>query len=194
MYKAILGPRAAVYGDHVELTRITGAFSGKEQDTGRDFASTLGTGGVLGTKFTWPGNEPRYKTVYLTPEKDAYWKKWIWLYNDKMLSKGTFVDLYTIGYDAPEGYAIEKDGSMYYAFYAPDKVTLSQADASGIGGDWAGTVELRGLEAKSYRVTDYVNNKDYGIVSGPVANLKVAFAGSLLLQVTPEGAPHAGGQ
>ena len=25
MYKALLGPRAAIYGDHVELTRITGA-------------------------------------------------------------------------------------------------------------------------------------------------------------------------
>ena len=30
------------------------SFSDKEQDIGRDFASTLGTGGVLGTKFTWP--------------------------------------------------------------------------------------------------------------------------------------------
>jgi alpha-galactosidase len=193
MYKAISGPRSAVYGDHVELTRITGAFSGREQDTGRDFASTLGTGGVLGTKFTWPGNEPKYKTVALTPEKDAYWKKWISLYNEKMLSKGTFLDLYTIGYDVPEAYAIEKDGSMYYAFYAPQKQAGS-ADRTGSSGDWAGSVELRGLEAKSYRVTDYVNKKDYGVVSGPVANLKVAFTDNLLLQATPEGAAKSGGQ
>jgi alpha-galactosidase len=27
MYKAILGPRAAVYGDHVELTRIANVFT-----------------------------------------------------------------------------------------------------------------------------------------------------------------------
>jgi|tagenome__1003787_1003787.scaffolds.fasta_scaffold20990084_14 alpha-galactosidase len=194
MYKAILGPRAAVYGDHVELTRITGAFSGKEQDTGRDFASTLGTGGVLGTKFTWPPSDPKYKTVNLTPEKDAYWKKWISLYNDKMLSKGTFLDLYSIGYDVPEGYAIEKDGSMYYAFYAPDKPATSRGDTSRTAGDWSGTVELRGLQAKTYRVTDYVNHKDYGIVSGPTANLKVTFAESLLLQATPDHSPQSAGR
>ena len=32
-----------------------------------------------------------------------------------MLSKGTFRNLYVYGYDTPEGYAIEKDGKMYYA-------------------------------------------------------------------------------
>jgi alpha-galactosidase len=194
MYKAILGPRAAVYGDHVELTRITGAFSGKEQDTGRDFASTLGTGGVLGTKFTWPPDDPKYKSVNLTPEKDTYWKKWISLYNDKMLSKGTFLDLYTIGYDVPEGYAVEKDGSMYYAFYAPDKVPTSQTSATSTGGEWTGTIELRGLQARNYRVNDYVNQKDYGIVTGPTANLKVAFTESLLLQATPDNNPPSAGR
>jgi len=194
MYKAILGPRAAVYGDHVELTRITGAFSGKEQDTGRDFASTLGTGGVLGTKFTWPPNDPKYKTVNLTPEKSAHWKKWISLYNDKMLSRGTFLDLYTIGYDVPEAYAIEKDGSMYYAFYAPDKAPTSHTNATSTGGEWTGTIELRGLQAKTYRVNDYVNHNDYGIVMGPIANLKVAFSESLLLQATPDNSAHSVGR
>jgi alpha-galactosidase len=194
MYKAILGPRAAVYGDHVELTRITGAFSGKEQDTGRDFASTLGTGGVLGTKFTWPANDPKHKAVYLTPEKDAHWKKWILLYNDTMLSKGAFLDLYTIGYDVPEGYAIEKDGSMYYAFFAPDKKLLARTDASATAGNWTGSLQLRGLQARSYRVIDYVNNKDYGMVTGPTANLQVAFDDSLLLQAAPADSPHSAGR
>jgi alpha-galactosidase len=194
MYKAILGPRAAVYGDHVELTHITGAFSGKEQDTGRDFASTLGTGGVLGTKFTWPANDPKYKTVYLTAEKDAHWKKWILLYNDKMLSKGAFLDLYTIGYDVPEGYAIEKDGSMYYAFFAPDKKLLARTNASATAGNWTGSLQLRGLQARSYRVTDYVSNKDYGTVTGPTANLEVTFDDSLLLQAAPADSPHSAGR
>ncbi len=53
MYKALLGPQAAVYGDHVELTEITNA-NGQEIDLGKDFASTVGTGGVVGTKFVWP--------------------------------------------------------------------------------------------------------------------------------------------
>jgi alpha-galactosidase len=196
MYKAILGPRAAIYGDHVELTHISGAFTDKEQDIGSDFASTLGTGGVLGTKFTWPGKESKYKTVYLTPDKDAHWKKWISLYNEKMLSKGNFLDLYNSGYDTPEGYAIEKDGSMYYAFYAPEKPSSARS-AHGVGGstgasDWTGAIELRGLQPKRYRVTDYVNNKDYGVVTGPVGTINARFADNLLLQVTPEKGAQGG--
>jgi len=180
MYKALLGPHAAIYGDHVELTRITGANTNNEQDVGNDFASTLGTGGVLGTKFTWPDYGPKLKNVYLNPEKEGHWKKWIALYNEKMLSKGNFLDLYVYGYDVPEAYAIEKDGSLYYGFYAP-----SARDKGAGAANWRGEVELRGLLNKTYHVTDYVDGKDYGSVTGPVAKLPVEFSGSLLLQAVP---------
>lgn len=176
MYKALLGPRAAVYGDHVELTRITNV-STNEQDLGTDFASTLGTGGVLGTKFTWPDYGPKFKNVNLTPEKDALWKEWIHLYNEKMLSKGDFLDLYVYGFDVPEAYAIAKDGHFYYAFYAP---------ASRTSKIWSGEVELRGLAAaRNYHVEDYVHHQDLGIVTGPTAKLKVNFSDNLLLEATP---------
>jgi alpha-galactosidase len=178
MYKALLGPNAAIYGDHVELTRISGANTGDEQDVGDDFASTLGTGGVLGTKFTWPDYSPKLKNVYLTKDKEAHWKKWIGLYNKKMLSKGNFLDLYVYGYDSPEAYAIEKNGTMYYAFYAPQP----QGKNAGREGKWNGEVELRGLGNKTYHVRDYVNGKDYGVVTGPRAKLKVEFTGSMLVQ------------
>jgi alpha-galactosidase len=178
MYKALLGPNAAIYGDHVELTRISGANTDKEQDVGDDFASTMGTGGVLGTKFTWPDYSPKLKNVFLTKEKEAHWKKWIALYNEKMLSKGNFLDLYVYGYDSPEAYAIEKNGTMYYAFYAPEPVRKT----GGTSGKWNGEVELRGLGNKTYHVTDYVNGKDYGVVTGPTAKLKVEFTGSMLVQ------------
>jgi len=177
MYKALLGPNAAIYGDHVELSRITGANTDNEQDVGDDFASTLGTGGVLGTKFTWPDYGPKLKNVYLNPEKEEHWKKWIALYNEKMLSKGDFLDLYVYGYDSPEAYAIEKDGAMYYAFYAP-----AGTDKSSKGVNWSGEVELRGLERRGYHVTDYVDGKDYGTVTGPTAKLRVDFTGDLLLE------------
>ena len=174
MYKALLGPNAAVYGDHVELTKISFPSHANERDTGQDFASTLGTGGVLGTKFTWPDYGPKFKDVKLTPEKEAHWKQWIGLYNEKMLSKGTFRDLYVYGYDNPEGYAIEKDGMMYYAFFTP-------ADAA----NWSGELQLRGLAPGEYRVTDYVNGKDFGTVSGPTGKLHADFKSSLLLEATP---------
>jgi alpha-galactosidase len=184
MYKALLGPNAAVYGDHVELTKISFPSHADERDTGRDFASTLGTGGVLGTKFTWPDYGPKFKDVKLTPEKEAHWKQWIGLYNEKMLSKGTFRDLYIYGYDNPEGYAIEKDGKMYFAFYvpAPDDARGNWASS---GDDWSGELQLRGLGPGEHKVTDYVNGKDLGTVTGPVGSLKAHFKSSLLLEATP---------
>jgi alpha-galactosidase len=184
MYKALLGPRAAIYGDHVELTRITHASRDDEQDVGSDFASTLGTGGVLGTKFTWPDYGPKFKNVYLSPEKEAHWKEWIALYNEKMLSRGNFLNLYIYGFDVPEAYAIEKDGHMYYAFYAPAQQQSAQKKDTAPE-HWSGQVELRGLAAKTYHVLDYVHHRDFGTVTGPTAKLQVDITDNLLLEATP---------
>jgi len=176
MYKALLGPEAAVYGDHVELSAMTPLGGGNWSEHGDDFASTLGVGGVPGTKFVWPDMGPKFKPVALTSEKEQHWRKWIGLYNDKMLSKGEFRDLYVYGYDVPEGYAIAKDGKMYYAFFASsDKVPFK------------GEVELRGLKPGAYRVLDYVDGRDLGTVqadAGGTATLKAAFSEHLLLEVS----------
>jgi alpha-galactosidase len=177
MYKALLGPDAAVYGDHVELSAMRRA--GNDWiEYGDDFASTIGVGGVVGTKFVWPDPGPKFKRVLLTQEKEARWKKWIDIYNEKMLSKGTFLDLYTYGYDVPEGYAIEKDGQMYYAFFAPKE-----------NGSWSGEVELRGLKPGTYHVVDYADGNDLGSVhadSNQAPKLKTNFQQHLLLEVSPQ--------
>jgi alpha-galactosidase len=178
MYKALLGPQAAVYGDHVELSSMTPVGKGNWSEHGSDFASTLGTGGVLGTKFVWPDPGAKFKPVALTREKEAHWKKWIALYNEKMLSKGEFRDLYVYGYDSPEAYAIEKDGKMYYAFFA-EKENES----------FAGEVELRGLKPGSYHVVDYAEEKELGTVqaeAGRAARLKTEFKEHLLLEVSAQ--------
>jgi alpha-galactosidase len=141
----------------------------------------MGTGGVLGTKFTWPDYGPKLNDVNLTAQKEEHWKKWIGLYNRKMLSRGTFRDLYTYGYDVPEGYAIEKDGAMYYAFFVPASVKGALEGAS-----WSGEIELRGLEPGKYRVVDYVNNKELGSVTAPDARVQASFTGQLLIEVTKE--------
>jgi alpha-galactosidase len=174
MYKALLGPEAAVYGDHVELSEIRQQ-GGKEVDSGTDFASTIGVGGVPGTKFVLAGADPEFRSLFLTPERESHWKKWLGLYNARLLSEGTFLNLYTYGFDAPEGYAIRKDGAMYYAFYLNPGAS-----------PWQGEVELRGLEPQSYRVTDYANGKDLGSIDGRAPRLKVEFARELLLEVRPE--------
>ncbi len=170
-YKALLGPQAAIYGDHVELSEMTRVGKDNWREHGQDFASTLGTGGVLGTKFTWGDNNPKFKEVALTPEKDAHWKKWISLYNEKKLSQGEFRNLYVYGYDNPEGYAIEKDGLMYYAFFTPDPHI-----------PFRGTVELRGLHEGKYRVVDYVDQKELGTIDASNPKIETSFTGHLLVQ------------
>ena len=181
MYKALLGPDAAVYGDHVELS-VMDRVGKNWVEHGDDFASTIGAGGVVGTKFVWPDPGPKYQAVNLTTEKEAHWKKWIGLYNQKMLSKGEFKDLYVYGYDSPEGYAIAKDGKMYYAFFAPTNAA------------WKGEVELRGLTPGKYRMTDYADGKDLGSIAvtayGPV-KIQAAFRDHLLLEVGPQHLHHA---
>jgi alpha-galactosidase len=184
MYKALLGPRAAVYGDHVELTRIIHPNTPQARQLGVDFASTLGAGGVPGTKFTLPEYSATSPYVFLSPEKDAYWKKWIALYNDKMLSQGDFLDLYTYGYDFPEAYVIEKDGKLYYSFFTSDE-SPSLPSSQNPSKIWQGEIELRGLRPGAYKVVDYVNNREFGTVRGPKAKLIVKFKDSLLLEATP---------
>ena len=178
MYKALLGPEAAVSGDRVELTEVKYA-AGKEVDLGTDFASTIGVGGVPETMFVWPIPKVMYKTESITPEavlltsqREVVWKKWLGIYNSKMLSEGTYRNLYVLGYDVPEGHAIEKDGRMYYAFFAPEP-----------SDSWKGKIELRGLRAGKYRVFDYVNERDLGIVDSRSPRLEVEFSRSLLLEV-----------
>ncbi|MFO7447857.1 MAG: alpha-galactosidase [Ignavibacteriaceae bacterium] len=165
--KTLLGltqSKTAFAGDHVELS-----------DNKSDFASTVGIGGVIATKFTWPvGAHLNKETgdVTLTPEKEKEWAKWIKIYNDNMLSKGLYRgELYDIGFDRPEAHAIKKDQLMYYAFFA---------------NEFSGEIELRGLENKSYTITDYENNKELGTVTGPVAKLKVNFNKHLLIKAEPK--------
>jgi alpha-galactosidase len=184
MYKALLGPQSAIYGDHVELTRMRGENTEHEEDIGDDFASTLGTGGVLGTKFTWPDYGAKFNNVYLNSAKDAHWKEWIGLYNQKMLSKGNFLDLYTYGFDFPEAYAIEKGGDYYYAFFIPEEKDAKKQAAAKTK-PWKGEVELRGLPAGTFRVTDYVHHKELGTVTGPTGKLNVEFTGNLLVEASP---------
>jgi len=93
-----------------------------------------------------------------------------------MLSKGMFRNLYVYGYDAPEGYAIEKDGKMYYAFFSSDPSAT-----------WKGKVELRGLAAGTYHVADYADGKDLGMIQSndqKAPELATEFKGHLLLEVS----------
>ncbi len=160
VYRAII-PKTAYFGDHVELS-----------DNGDDFASSFGIGAVLGTKFTYPKNNPNVKEDYLlTPEKEVIWKKWFSLYDEKMLSTGTYMGgLYDIGYFKPEAHVVKKDDKMYYAFYADE---------------WDGEIELRGLEKdREYTVVEYANDEQRTYtVNGSNPIIKPAFKKDYLIEV-----------
>lgn len=158
-YKAITD-KLAYYADHVELS-----------DNGNDFASQVGIGGVIGSKFTYPKDNPHVKQSYLlTPEKESYYKKWVGIYNDKMLSKGKYLNLYDIGFDKPETHVIQKGDTLYYSFYADE---------------WNGEpIELRGLENKTYTICEYTSDdrKTYGI-DGAKPVIKPEFKNHFLIEV-----------
>lgn len=159
--KALAGDETAYFGDHVDMS-----------DGGDDFASSVGIGAVIGTNFTWPVGASKDKKLALTPQKVEYWGHWIKIYQEKMLPKGEYLgNLYDIGFDRPETHAIRKDGRIYYAFYSPE---------------WKGAVELRGLESRRFRLTDYETQRDLGTVEGPKATLNVGFKKHLLLEARPE--------
>lgn len=164
VYRALI-PKTAYFGDHVELS-----------DNGNDFASSLGIGAVLGTKFTYPKNNPNVKDDYLlTPEKETIWRKWFSLYDEKMLSTGTYMGgLYDIGYFKPETHVIEKEGKMFYAFYAQK---------------WDDEIELRGLDTdKEYTVVEYTTEEKRSYtVHGADPVIKPAFKSSYLIEVHPIG-------
>ena len=167
--KALWGANAPVYMDHVEHIRHDVDMNDKSDtaSVGQDFATSMGPGGVIGTKFTWPAGP---ENMQLTGEREKHWTKWVNLYHEKMLSKGYYLNHYDIAYDKPESHVIQKGDNYYYAFYAKE---------------WQGEIELRGLENKKYKVHDYVNKLDLGIVSGPKAKINPTFKEHLLIECIP---------
>ena len=158
--KALMGPAACYAGDHVELS-----------DRADDFASTVGIGAIVSTKFTWPSDPKPKDSFLLTPAKEAEWRKWIGLYNEKRLAEGQYLGhLYDIGFDKPETHAISKNGRHYFAFYA-DR--------------WSGPVELRGLGPGRYSVADCWTGRAIGPVTAAANRLTVSFERFLLLEATP---------
>lgn len=159
--KGLMGDGVAYFGDHVELS-----------DGASDFASTVGIGGVVGSQFVIPSLAKAPSTSDLTPEREKDFANWLRIYKEKMLSRGQYLGgLYDIGFDRPEAHAIKKGEAMYFAFFAKQ---------------WNGSIELRGLENRSYKIMDYEHNREVGQVQGPRGILQFTFAGHLLLEALPQ--------
>ena len=165
-FKALMGPSAPFSGDHVEMT-----------DTRDDFASTYGIGAIPSTKFTWPEDTPNPTDPLppggfkLTAQKEVLWRKWIDLYRANMLAKGNYLGgLYDIGFDKPEGHAIEKDGALHYAFFADT---------------WDGPLSLRGLGDGNYALVDSFTGASLGTATRTHSTIPAKFKRFLLVRATP---------
>jgi len=177
MYKALMGDNFPV------LEEYCGVLAGPM------YQLTIGAGGVPGTFST-----------YL----DNYHNKWLSIYQKYQLSRGQYLNLYDIGLDYPETHVIKKDRRFYYAFYThpwKQPMPTSRMYRFGTGFDYklegktefkyptenySGKVSLRGLDKnKEYRVLDYANNKELGIIKGNKPYLNVSFNDYLLLEVSP---------
>lgn len=166
-YKGLLGPRFAVFADHVELS-----------DGSVDFASEIGAGGVPATKFIWPEDDTKRSRLKewpaLTADKKSLWTQWLEIYRTRPLAKGEYLNLYDLAFDRPEAHAIRYDGRLYYAFYT-----------NKLGLKFSGKITLRGLETQEYQILDYVEDRVLGTVKGPSAELEVEFTSHLLLEASP---------
>jgi alpha-galactosidase len=172
-YRALLGDKAALYGDHVELS--TGPYLGEDvevTETGSDFASTLALGGVIGSKFTGleerPSEEQRKKYVGIGPE----WIHWFRLYDELKLYQGEYLNLYDIGWDAPETHLVKKGDSLYYGIFAQG---------------FNGQAELRGLTpGTEYVLSDYSSGEELERITATGHDmLDCSVDGHLLVSATP---------
>ena len=190
----LMGATAPV-SSSVESTQLR-RLSATDVEVGTDFASLMGPGAIFGTIFVWPkvdklpgdleyrGESKFLEQLVLTSQKAALWKKWFDLYHQKMLSNGEFLDLYKVGCDVPEGYAIRKDQMMYYAFFTPPQRPwgLEKPPELPPSKDqvWEGRLELRGLDAsKEYRIVDYEHGKMLGVLKGSSPYLETRFTNPL---------------
>ena len=124
MFKALMGDDYPVTTDHNQSW----------------YSTAVGTGAVLIEKSSFNG-----------ADLENY-AKWLAIADEVQLHKGNFIgDLYCYGFDPYETYVVEKDGTMYYAFYR---------DGSRFTTVGYPEIELRGLDPeKMYRIVDYVNDR-----------------------------------
>lgn len=147
-YKALCGDYFPVTTDHNEIW----------------YPSAVGTGAVLIEKRNMTGS------------KQADYEHWLKIAQEVDLQRGEFVgNLYSYGFDPYETYVVNKDGTMYYAFYRDGTKYRPTGNPK---------IVLKGLNPnRLYRIVDYVNNQVLTTnVPGDEAEFDHTFSSYLLLR------------
>jgi len=107
-----------------------------------------------------------------------------------MLSSGEFLDLNTVGFDVPEGYAIPKNGRLDFAFFFSNprpwglEKPLDLPDVK--DRTLEGRLDLRGLEkSRSYALEDDEHGESLGPIDGSSPHIETKFTNQLLLEAIP---------
>ena len=166
LFKAFFGANAPVLADHVELTKLVNRKE-KERNGNVDFASCLGVGAVIQTKYT----------NFSLPDEYIFYKKWLQKGKKLNLPSGEYVgSLYNLSFDFPEAHIIKKGITNYYAFFVEPWNEI-----------FAGKIELRGLDNSiTYTVEDYMENKSFGDITASSSFINVTFTNHLLLRAVPK--------
>ncbi len=92
-------------------------------------------------------------------------------HRERLPDGGKYLNLYHTVFDKPECHVVEKGGTLYYGFFAPE---------------FRGSLELRGLEdGATYRVTDYLHGREFPAVTakGSAGTLDAQYESYLLLRL-----------
>ena len=128
-------------------------------------ASSLGLGTVPGIRFST-----------LWPEEGRKYQIWLGLDRRLQISRGQYLNSYDLAFNVPEGHLVRRYGLLYYSFFVRNP-----------GDTFKGRIRFRGLtEGLLYRVFDYWNLAELGVVTSRRSRLSVEFQDFLLLQLKPE--------
>jgi alpha-galactosidase len=159
VFKALMGRNVPYFGDYVELT-----------ETGEDFASTIGIGGVPGSMFTV--KEIKIGQYPLTDRKEKHIKKWIDIYNRLRLAEGKYLNLYDMIFDRPETHVVKKGKRLYYSIFS-DK--------------FSGEFELRGLnKTKEYEIFNCENDEKIATIKKYEKFINLNFEDHILICAIPK--------
>ena len=129
------------------------------------FASSLALGVI-----------PRIDFSSLDSEEEKKYQKWLGLDRRLQISRGQYINSYDLAFNFPESHLVRRYGLLYHSFFTRNP-----------GESFKGRVRFRGLaEGLSYRVFDYWNQVNLGIVTSRRSRLNVEFQDFLLLQLKPE--------
>ena len=110
-----------------------------------------------------------FETYYteLSPAQKKQWLEWLNIYRTEQIYKGEYLNLYDIEFDNPGFHVTKKNGVFYFFAQGP----------------FDGEIELRGLNAEKYKVSDLYTKAFIKLVDGPLAIINLKRDGNIYLKV-----------